>query len=127
MSPVPQLFSAVRGRLIADPALQEVLATRIYFNLPQRLTYPCVVFGIDAIVDNNDTCLITFNMQLLSLQQNGAEPLKTAHAMNAALEETMNLNPTTKATCRKTSMTIDLKQCEIKQFYQAMVWRNQYD
>lgn len=131
MSPVPQLFAAVRGRLIGDPALQEALEKRVYFNLPEKPIYPCVVFGIDEIIDNNDTCRITFNLQLLSVHQKGIEPLKIAHAIDIALEETMQMTPSSHATCRKASMIIDLplgpKPHAIKQVYKAMIWRNAHD
>jgi hypothetical protein len=104
MSPVPQLFAAVRGRLIGDPAVQDVLEKRVYFNLPEKPIYPCVVFFINNIIDNKDTCRINFNLQLLSLHQKGAEPLKTAHAIATALEETIQITPSSRATCRETSM-----------------------
>jgi hypothetical protein len=127
MSPVPQLFAAVRGRLMAEPLLQEALERRIYFNLPEKPTYPCVVFGVDDIIDHDDTCRIAFNLQLLSAHQKGAEPLKIAHVIDVALAEGMALDVATKANCRKTSMTIDVNKHVVKQFYQAMIWRYQHD
>ena len=131
MSLVCELFAAVRGRVFADPVLQEILDKRVYFNLPEKPIYPCIVFGIDEIVDHQDTCRIAFNLQLLSSPQKGAEPLKIAHAIDAALEGTLPIDQTTQANCRKTSMTIDLpigpQPKAIKQFYQTMIWRNQHD
>jgi hypothetical protein len=132
MSLVLGLFAAVRERLSGAPALQEVLEKRVYFNLPEKPIYPCVVFGVDEITYNNESCRIKFNLQLLSVHQKGALPLEVAQAIEVALEETMMLDPATKATCRKASMTIDLpslprggpKPHAIKQFYQAMIWRN---
>ncbi len=127
MNAVYQLFATVRERLLADLALQEALEKRVYFNLPERPTYPCVVFSVDEVMDNNDTCRITFNLQLLSAHQKGVEPLKTAQRIAVIVEEGMQVDGGIKMACRRTSMTISLpagpRPHAIQQSYQAMIWR----
>lgn len=131
MNLIPQLFTVIRERLIADPTLQETLEKRVYFNLPERPTYPCVVFSIGEIIDNNDTCRINFTLQLLLTHQKGAEPLKIARAIDIALESEDFKLDAARAICRRTNMTIDLplspQPHAIKQFYQTMTWREPHD
>lgn len=123
-----QLFSAVRERLIEDPALREILDKRVYFNLPERPAYPCVVFVVDEIIDNNDTCRILFNLQLLFVHQKGCEPLKIGHMIQDVLEEGFSLSSSIYVACCKVKAIIDLplghKTHAIQHFYKALLWRN---
>jgi hypothetical protein len=82
-------------------------------------------------VDNDDTCRITCNLQLLSAHQKGVEPLKIAQLINVIMEGGMQMDGGVKMACRRTGMIISLpagpRSHAIQQSYQAMVWRGHND
>lgn len=132
MGAVYPLFEALRKRLSTDQNLKGVLNKRIYFNLPARPTYPYVIFNVDEIIDTNDVCAIKFNLKLFSLVQEDIDPLKISRDISTILEvESLRLDATTKAMCRKTSTIFDFpaipKPHVVQHFYHALVWRNRND
>ena len=128
MVPIYPFFAAVRERLVADAILNATLEKRIYFNLPERPTYPCVVFSVDEVIDNNDTYCIKFNLRLLSLHHKGAESLKIMCAIDAGLElESLMLEGSLRAFCQRMKVLVDKpvdhKPQGIQHFYKALIRR----
>jgi len=125
---VNSLFKAVQKQLSTDPQLKDALENKIYFNVPERPVYPCVVFGIDEFIDNDDACYVKFNVQLLSVHRKGTELLKTAYLIDSVLTaNNFDPMPTVSIACHRSNMVIDLPAGQrpqaIKFFYRAMMWR----